>query len=286
MVFILFCGLKNVYCQVEQDSTTLYKIETKDENMYVGYITYQDSKIVRLKTTTVGVITIDRKDISNIKLISKDRIQDRTYFYGDLHASRYLLSYNGYGLRKGNGYYQNMWIFFNQFGYGVTDNFSIGGGIIPLFLFFGGSSSPVWIVPKVSIPIVKDRLNMGAGIIAAKIMGEDTKTFGIAFGSMTYGSRNNNISIGAGYGYAGSDWATRPTISISGKARIGKKTYLMSENYFMSFSDESLTLSMVGFKSLIRKVSIDYGLIIPIYSDMEQWFAMPWLGLTVPFGSN
>ena len=275
------------YTQTEQDTTNVFKVETKDDNVYIGYIVFQNSEVVKLKTATLGEIIINRKDISTIKLISKDRIENKTYSYGDLHASRYLLAYNGYGLRKGNGYYQNMWIYFNQFGYGVTDKFSIGGGIIPLFLFFGGASSPVWVIPKFSIPIKKDKINMGVGILAAKIAGEDAQSFGFAFSSVTFGSRDKNISLGIGYGYAGSSWAKLPTFSVSGKTRLGKRTYLMSENYIISSSeDDRVILSMLGFKSLIRKVSIDYGLVVPIYSGMEQWFAIPWLGLTVPIGSN
>jgi len=58
------------------------------------------------------------------------------------------------GLHKGEGYYQNIWVFWNQASFGVTENFSLGFGIIPLFLFGGeaGQYSPIWVVPKLSYP--------------------------------------------------------------------------------------------------------------------------------------
>ncbi len=284
MVFILFCGLKNVYSQLEQDSTILYKIETNDGNEFVGYILQRNSELIRLKTTNLGEINIFQKNIAKINVIEKDRIKEGVISYGDLHSSRYFCSSNGYGLKKGNAYYQNMWIFYNQFGYGFTNNFSVGAGIIPLFLF-AGAPSPVWITPKLTIPIKKDKINLGVGILAATVLGENTKTFGFAYGVSTFGSGNNNISIGVGYGYYGDNWAENPVISFNGKLRVGKRGYIMTENYYIAVPDDHMVISLIGGRSLIRKVALDYGLFIPFYNNMEDVVAVPWLGVTIPINS-
>lgn len=105
------------------------------------------------------------------------------------HATRYLFGPNGYGLRKGEGYYSNTWIFFNQLSYGFTDNFTVGAGVIPLFCLPAPrrrSGSP----PKFSIPVKKDVVNLGVGGLFATVLGgEDVGTFGIAYGQLTLGSR-------------------------------------------------------------------------------------------------
>jgi hypothetical protein len=44
-------------------------------------------------------------------------------------------------------------------------------------------------------------------------------------------------------------------------------------------------LSMGG-RSIIKKISLDYGLFIPLSSDMDGFVAIPWLGLEVPFGKR
>jgi hypothetical protein len=62
-------------------------------------------------------------------------------------------------------------VLFNQGGYGVTNYFSIGAGILPVFLF-GGGATPVWITPKFSIPVVIDKFNVGAGALAGTVLGE------------------------------------------------------------------------------------------------------------------
>jgi len=37
------------------------------------------------------------------------------------------------------------------------------------------------------------------------------------------------------------------------------------------------------FRHPARKVGIDYGLFIPLASEMDVFIALPWLGFTVPF---
>jgi len=283
-VFCLFV-FKYASSQEVTDSTKLYKVETVDGNEYVGYIISMNPEIIRLKTASLGEITINQKDVSKLSVISKDRVSGGVISYGDLHSSRYFTTSNGYGLKKGNGYYQNMWIFYNQFGYGFTDNFSLSAGIVPLFLF-AGTSSPVWVTPKISIPIKKDMVNVGAGILVATVMGENTDAFGYGYGVITFGSKNKNISFGLSYGYAGSTWADKPVVSVCFKLPAGKKGYIMAENYFLPIENENVMVTLVGGRSLIRKVALDYGLVIPVISGMDNFFAIPWLGVTVPLGGN
>jgi len=91
-----------------------------------------------------------------------------------------------------------------------------------------------------------------------------------------------------GWGYSGNSWAEKPLINVSGIARIGRKgAYIMTENYYISFDeDEYLLLLSIGGRNLVSSVSIDYGLFIPIFGYMETFFAIPWLGITIPFGKK
>ena len=205
-------------------------------------------------------------------------------WFENTQSTRYFWSPNGYGLKKGEGYYQNIWVLWNQASIGVTDYFSVGAGIVPLF-FFGGTATPVWIVPKFSIPVVKDKFNIGAGAIAGTLLGEGTG-FGIVYGLGTLGNRNNNVTLGVGYGYAGGDWAKKPMITFSGMARVGQRTYILTENYFISTVEENVVILSVGCRSIIKKAGIDYGLFIPVVSEQESFIAIPWVGFTMPFGKK
>ncbi len=280
MILLLTSG--KCTAQNKPDTTSLYRIETLNGNEFIGNILSQDSLKIYLETSQLGKITIPRIEVKRMNKIESNSIKNGKYWSDNPQSTRYFWSPNGYGLKSGEGYYQNVWVLYNQVSIGVSDYFSIGAGMIPLFLL-GGLPTPVWIVPKFSIPLVKDKVNIGVGAIAGTIIGADTKGVGIVYGVSTFGGRDNNVSLGLGYGFAGGNWATTPLVNLSGMVRVASSTYLLTENYFIGFGGNLNILMCVGGRTIIRRsAGIDYGLVIPLSAGTA--FALPWLGLTVPFG--
>ena len=157
----LFFPSQDIYCQEEPDTTSMYSITMSNGNKFMGSIKSQNPTHIEL-STNIGTLLLPRKDIKSIHIINENQIKQGRFWYPNLQATRYFFAPNGYGLKKGEAYYQNVWIFFNQFSVGIVDYFSIGAGFVPTFLF-GGAPTPVWIVPKVSVPIIKDKLNFTIG---------------------------------------------------------------------------------------------------------------------------
>jgi len=273
-----FCCL-TLFAQNENDQV---KIETIDGNEYIGKIVEENNDDLVLETESLGRITIKKVNVKTREIISVEKIKDGKYWFDNPQSTRYFWSPNGYGLKKGEGYYQNVWVLFNQVSVGVTDNFSVGFGTIPLFLF--GASTPVWLTPKFSIPVVAEKFNIGAGALVGTVIGEEESGFGLLYGITTFGSRDKNISIGLGYGYAGEKLADTPTVSVSSLIRTSQRGYFITENYYIDTGEESLVLISLGGRRIIKKVGLDFGLFIPFSSDQESFIAIPWLGLTVPFG--
>lgn len=274
---------------IKQDTTLLYQIITWDGNEYIGNIVEFNGPKISLRTQNLGLITINKADIKRMTLIKLSKVKDGLYWQDHMQSTRYFWSPNGYGLKKGEAYYQNVWIFFNQVSVGITDNILIGGGLIPFFLF-GGAPSPIWITPKVSFPVIKDKVNIGVGGLFATILqrGEKSMNFGITYGTVTLGPRNKNVTLGAGWGYADGSWATRPTISVSFISRLGRKGYFISENYLVDIGGEYFFLGMIGGRSMLGSgnIGLDYGLVIPISTEIGSFVAIPWLGITVPLGKR
>ena len=277
---VLFALTTLGYGQVKSD-TLLYEVETKDGNTYQGYLIEQDETYVILETQNIGRITLQRVDIKKMVEINSSQIkEDGKYWSDNPQATRYLWQPNGYGLKKGEAYYQNIWVFWNHVSFGLSDNFSMGFGIIPLFLF-AGAPSPVWITPRVSIPIVENKFNLGGGALIGTVLGAEQAGFGITYGVATIGSKDYNASLGLGYGYAGGDWSSRPIITGSAMLRLSQKAYFITENYFL---DEVILLSF-GTRFILKKVGIDASLIVPSETGGETIF-FPLLGLTIPFGNT
>jgi hypothetical protein len=286
-IFILFSVLPHtiLFSQEPADSTSLWEVETEDGNSFIGTIVDEDSSRTILLTEIYGRIQIPSARIKAKKVLEKSNLIGGELWFDNPHATRYFFMTNGYGLRKGEAYYQNTWVLFNQLSYGITDHITIGGGVVPLFLF-AGASTPVWITPKVAFPIVKDKINMSAGMILGHVLGEGVN-FGIGYGDLSVGNRDNNLTIGVGWAFADTQWADKPTLTLSGMTRVGRKTYLLTENYYIGLSEgSSFGILSAGGRSVQKRLAVDYGLIIPLGADLGTFIAIPWLGIAIPFGNK
>lgn len=274
----LFLLAGNVQAQEEEQNQT-WRIETRDGNVFFGEIISQDQETLQIKTTSVGAIRIRLSEVVSITREGAQTSMVRARTNG-IRSGRYFYSPNGYGLRKGEGYYQNVWIFFNQVSYGFSDNFTMGVGTIPLFLF-AGLPTPVWITPKVNIPIKSEKVNLGAGGLLGTVIGE-TASFGLAYGTLTLGNRDRNLTFGLGYGMAEGEWTDIPLINVSGMYRVGEKGYLLMESYFVGDDGINVGIMMLGGRVAWDAIHLDFGGVIP-FADTDGLIIIPWLGLTIPF---
>ncbi len=278
-LLFLFAG-QTLFAQQTEEKSPVYRIETADRNVFTGTIVSKTDEAIVLRTENLGDITILKRNIVRQTLVSGGGKSE------NLHGNRYFVLSNSLGIPKGSGYYQNSWIFFNQAHYGITNNISIGAGIIPLFLF-AGTASPIWVVPSVSIPVSRDNFSLGANAIIATIVGADADgAAGFLTFTATLGNRNNNLNLGLGYGFIDDNWAQSPLISISGMLRTGQRHYLLTENYFVTDVDAFNLLSFLGGRFDFRALSLDYGLLIPIIEGLDDFVAVPWLSIAIPFGQR
>lgn len=285
LVITLLISLSHLIQAQTNSDTILVNIETTDGNQFLGQIESEDEVKIVLKTEKLGNITINKIDIKKRENVAVQQIKDGKYWFPNPQSTRYFWSPNGYGLKKGEGYYQNIWVLWNQFSYGVTNNFSVGVGVIPLF-FFGGAPTPVFATIKFSIPVIKDKFNIAAGAIAGTVLGEEETGFGILYGLTTFGSPDANVTVGMGYGFAGGEWAQAPMVNINGMFRVSSRGYIITENYILSAGGEGVVLLSFGGRSILKKAALDYGLFIPISTDLDGFIAIPWLGFTIPFGNT
>lgn len=270
----------------QNQDTLMVRIEMKDGNEFIGSVQNEDDTKIVLKTTTLGVITIQKSDIRHKEVVESGSLKDGKVWFANPQSTRYFWAPNSYGLKKGEGYYQNIYVFWNQFTYGLTDNFSVGAGVIPLFLL-GGGPTPVFITAKFSIPVEKNKFNVGGGAIAGTVLGEDLDgAIGILYGLTTYGTPDNNLSISLGYGFGGGELVSSPLINVSGLFRISSRFYFLTENYYLNLDNEGGVLLGLGGRWIIKRASLDFMLGIPVSPDMGTFIALPAIGFTIPFGKN
>jgi hypothetical protein len=283
-IILFLCGIgpQQAFSQIEADSL-FYRITTSDGNNYVGTIVRQDSEIIILRTERIGEISIPKKDIVRLEQVSpvQTMVQTRKDWPENPQATRYFIGSNGYGLRRGEGYYQNAWVLFNQANVGVTDNFSIGAGLVPLFLF-ASPVTPVWITPRITIPVSENKFNVGVGALLGTLVGEVDATYGMLNAVATIGSRDTNVSFGLAYGFVEGELADRPLITIGAMLRTGSRGYIITENYFIHVEGQTYGLIFLGGRRMFQNVGLDYGGFIPVGD--ERIIVVPWLGISIPFG--
>ncbi|MBP6186005.1 MAG: hypothetical protein KA479_13770 [Saprospiraceae bacterium] len=280
---ILISSSDSIVAQEPAERDTLSIVETTDGNTYIGSIlSIQDTMVVL--STSLGILNIPKNKISSITTPKKDQMVEGEFWPENPHSSRHFWGPSGYGLRKGEGYYQNTWIWLNQASYGITDNFSIGGGLVPLFLFGATEILPVWLTPKINLPYRNGKGAFGFGTILFGLLGEEDVYAGILYGTNTFGTRDKQLTLGLGYGYSSDGgFASTPTISVSGMMRTSKKWAILTENYLIS-AGEQTTFGLIsgGARYMGRRLAIDFGGIIPV-GGFDFFVVIPWLGIAVPF---
>lgn len=291
LVIISFEAFAQKNTPQEADTTKYWRIQTNDDNEFIGKITGTENGVITLQTDRFGTITVRFVDIKTMEEADPRKIVGNEYWSDNFQSTRYFFMPNGYGLKPGEGYYQNVWILFNQFSVGVTDNFSLSVGTIPIFLF-GADVVPFWLNGKISLPL-GEKLHLGTGVLYASALDFSSSKsagggVGVVYGIMTFGSRDRNASLGLGYGFSRGDFSKRPVISFSTMTRLGKRSYLMTESYLFGVGRDSgaVGLLSIGGRRLIKRFGLDFGGFIPVAGGIERLVTIPWLGFSAPLGKR
>ncbi len=296
--FLVFLYSTNVDAQLEKDTTTIWEIVMKDGSIFKGKIMVKGRKVFHVKTKDLGMLVLVKRNIKHREAYVPEELKDSIFIEPNILSNRMMLSPTGMLQGKRKGYYENKYLFANHFNFGLSNDFSLGFGMMPLFLF-DGAATPVWVVPKLKIKTKSKYFKMSTGVFWADLLLDDYSEFGtilIGYGMATVGTDNLNFSIGLGYGYLDYRWLESPTISFSGMVRINKRSYLFCENIFFnvmnnpSFYGEIENLFSIGGRTIWKNVTLDFGFLGPNGRGVGNsngretgFIAIPYIGLILPF---
>ncbi|NRB51273.1 MAG: hypothetical protein HRU41_26615 [Saprospiraceae bacterium] len=199
-------------------------------------------------------------------------------------ANGVFLVPSGFGPEKGEVYYQNLTVFFNQVQYGASDQFSLGLSFELLSLFAALDSARYrpgfTISPKVTVPVEGQDIQLGFGAMFVEI--PDTDEFldlGFVLGTGTYGQEDRHISLGLGFGLVEGEFSVQPIYLLSGQYRLTRRWYFISENIWIPAA--KLGMFNLGLRARGRQVHWDLGLILSGERG-KPFDRFPILGLVVP----
>ncbi len=204
----------------------------------------------------------------------------------DPNKSRYLYSPSAFGLGQGKGYVSQKQLLLTEAAIGITDwwDFQVGTSVITLFI----PDAAFGIVgTKVSFGVTKDvHLALGG---QALFFGEGA--VGLGFGTVTYGTPDRHISLSAG-GLAASfngsvESAGTLLVALSGNYRLGPRTALVSENWFLIGGDfqpsggEVFAVPSLAVRMFGPTFATDLGIVPIITPDSSTTvIPIPWVGFT------
>ncbi len=239
-------------------------VTMKNGDDFTGDIIKMDKEIIELKTAN-GIMQLIASNVKSIEPIDANL----NFSFANPHDTRYFFGPSAIPVKKGKGYYQNIFVFFNFANYGITENLSIGGGLEFISTILG---EPIWfLTPKLGFQVA-DNVYLGGGAILAGFSSEGVATLG--YGAFTFGHADTNVSLGVGYGFFEGEISDSPAIMVSGTHRVSSSISLLSENYLLS---DVPYFGIQGIRLMSRKNSFDFGLIVsPAFS--EEIPALPYVG--------
>lgn len=204
-------------------------IETVNGTSYYGEIRKLEEGMLTISSTALGLFRIQSNTITKITLSGAYVNRKGVTWFTNPNATRYFFAPSAIPLKKREGYFQNAYLLANSVNVGVTNNITIGGGVVIPLLFY--------VTPKVSFRAGKN-FYVGGGVLFTQSFLEDFGlSAGIGYGLATYGTYEHNITLGAGYGFAKFDdeykQTPMPIVTVNAMSRIGRKLSLVTENWLI-----------------------------------------------------
>ena len=296
-LILFLCMSKGVFAQdvelfkKEYDTLKIYRVELKDGLEMIGHYLYHDSVHFVLGSKQIPKVEIPFANILNIEEMPASAFRGGVYWFKNPHATRYFFAPSAINLEKGEGYYQNAYLIFNSFNVGVTDNFSIGGGLEILSLFGSMVSNndfaPIFFVtPKLSFK-ASDKFHYGMGVFyvnAPRIFSDDEREgAGITYAMGTYGDSNRNITLGAGLAFVGAEFSSEPIITACALSRISRRTAFVTENWLLANNGTINAVYSYGFRFFGEKIAVDLGFINNAQIASALLLGVPYVDFTIKF---
>jgi hypothetical protein len=262
------------------DKKLTVAVETKDGSRFVGKFIERRTDTVVLQTETMGLIYLAESQIKSIDEVGKIKESSsvNSAWFRNPYAAQGVFFPTGIGLKKGEGNYQNLMVGLNSVHYGITDNFSIGGGLEIISFALTGKPAAVYVEPKLSYSFSDNVHVSGGTYIFAGGFDTNLGTGALPFANLTYGNRDNNITIGTYFSTNGGQ-----LFLLGGHVRATRKFSFIGEVYI----GDGSTLITLGGRFMTETFNLNFGLFTPnTLGSRNEVFAIPYIGFTIPFGNK
>lgn len=240
------------------DTVPVQEVRLVDGSILYGAV-LDDGDPLRLRLLSGDVLEVSRSRVASVAE-ARGRVVDGEFWREDPNKTRLFFGPTARGMEKGTGYVAGYMVFMPFLGFAVTDDLILAGGTP----FWGGfDNRPYWFAPKLR---VVDRANQDVAL-GALIFGVEDESAGILYGVSTWGSPDQSVSLGLGFGFVNDDLSEKPAVMGGFEIRAGRSVKLISENYVFP---GGMGLLSVGPRFFGDRLSADLGLGVLFDSDGES----------------
>jgi hypothetical protein len=266
----------------------------RDGGTLRGTIVREDGDVLTFRTASGVELQVPRRAIASISRA------EPTGWPADPNDTRLLFASTGRPLKKGDGYFSDHYVVFPGFAYGLTDHFSLAGGmsVVPAV---GLERQVFYVSPRLGWQVSRNTALSVGGLYASA----SDDAAGLLFGAATVGPPDRSLTAGIGFvatreyedrrgprgEYLGTSrrWTLHgePIVMVGGSLRVSRHVALLSENWLFLGNDFDLSYQPfgVGLRFFGDRVSADVGVIL-IGEVLEEGFPLPWLSVSYHFGPS
>lgn len=267
-----------------RDSLRSHLLRTRDGSTFIGRVISETADSVRFESVGT-VFSLSRSQIAELHTIDPAQLKGNEYWFPDPNRTRLFFAPTGRMLAKGEGYFSDTYLFLVNVAGGVTPNFTMGGGM-SLVPSQNPQNNIFYLTPKIGL-VERPNFALAAGALVGfagfEGLESQDRSFGILYGVGSYGSADNHLDFGAGWGYAGGKISGDPALMIGGATRVSRRVSLLTENYFVPSVSNNALVSY-GFRFFGEKLSVDLAFANLVGQGTELFFpGVPYIAFAVKF---
>lgn len=234
-------------------------VKLTNGTVYHGRV-IESADSLSIELASGGTLALARSQVRSITTV-RGQMRNGEFWAQDLNETRLFFAPTARTLPRGAGYISTYMVVLPFVGYGVTDAVTIAGGVLP---FFGGGSPLVgYVAPKVRV-LSTESMQVAVGALAF-FNSDAAESAGIVYAVTSLGRTSDlSASLGAGFGYAGSDIEQTPVLMGGFESRISRRTKLVNENWI--FPRDGVILSL-GPRLMGERMAGDLGLAMAMFGD-------------------
>jgi hypothetical protein len=196
-----------------------------------------------------SMMDVNLYDIKKVRIIDRANLQNENYWFPNPLSTNYGINSSAFtsGHLKGN--IQSMYVFLMNCTLGLTDYFDVTAGGFPyLYYSYGFRIGNIKISENLFLGAYYQNMNFGPYSIQHK------------YALLTYGTRNNNLTLGVGTYSNDENFRNQKlrNIQANGMYRLFEKFSILTENMLNLGENENYSSTLI-LRFLKRKWIIDIG---------------------------